>query len=385
MEQDSHNRSLDDEEEEGLSFNIALVIADQGFEFFLVGMLLTYSPINFTSMKSVLVDLWHPLGGITITDIGAKRFLFRFYNQVDMDRTVDGAPWLFNKNLLVWSKIKPDEDPLRIPLITADVWVIVKNLKPRFMREEVAKSLGDFAGKFVSNDAKYLTESAELEDYSMRIRTTLDIRQPLRRMKKLLDVKGEAFYVWFSYERIFVFCYLCGLLGHTDSYCEIRLRKKLDELIFGWDERLRALPRRNRRAPSQWLCENGKPQIRPWNMAGLKEGVTTRDDSRLLYSQIYRTSLFVNNSNLNGEGDDFGLMETESIGRMSIGGLEDDSGPIIHGDPKKRPRSDKNDKNKSPPANISLTKDLLGGNQVGGNASASKISAGPVKRDSRKQ
>ncbi|KAJ8764601.1 hypothetical protein K2173_006473 [Erythroxylum novogranatense] len=54
-------------------------------------------------MKSVLADLWHPLGGVTISDLGAKRYLFRFYNHVDLNRAIEGAPWLFNKHLLIWS------------------------------------------------------------------------------------------------------------------------------------------------------------------------------------------------------------------------------------------------------------------------------------------
>lgn len=127
---------------------------------------------------------------------------------MDVDQTLDGAPGLCNKHMLVWSKIRSGKDPLKIPLINVDVWVIVKYLKLGFMREEVAKSLGYFVDKFISHDTKYMIESAELEDYLMCIRVTLDVRQPLRRKKKLIDGKGDAFYALFSYECIFIFCYL---------------------------------------------------------------------------------------------------------------------------------------------------------------------------------
>ncbi|KAJ8769655.1 hypothetical protein K2173_005258 [Erythroxylum novogranatense] len=139
-------RTLDEEEDEGISFDITPEGPEQGFEFCLVGMFLTYTPINFLSMKSVLAYLWHPLGGVTISDLGAKRYLFRFYNHVDLNRAIEGAPWLFNKHLLIWSKIGTNEDPLRIPLISTNVWVIIKDLKPGFMREDVVNSLGNFVG-----------------------------------------------------------------------------------------------------------------------------------------------------------------------------------------------------------------------------------------------
>ncbi|MBA0578914.1 hypothetical protein Gorai_021185, partial [Gossypium raimondii] len=33
-----------------------------------------------------MADLWHPIGGTAITDIGEKRYLFKFFHVVDMDR-----------------------------------------------------------------------------------------------------------------------------------------------------------------------------------------------------------------------------------------------------------------------------------------------------------
>lgn len=62
------------------------------YNFYLVGMFLIYNKINFNAMKNILVDVWHPLGGMDIQELSAKRFLFRFYNQVDLDRVLTGAP-----------------------------------------------------------------------------------------------------------------------------------------------------------------------------------------------------------------------------------------------------------------------------------------------------
>lgn len=32
--------------------------------------------VHFLSLKRTLADLWHSLGGVSITDIGEKRYLF---------------------------------------------------------------------------------------------------------------------------------------------------------------------------------------------------------------------------------------------------------------------------------------------------------------------
>lgn len=53
-------------------------------------------------MRTILANLWHPLGGIQILDLSEKRFLFRFFNQADIDRVVKSASWTFNSYLLVF-------------------------------------------------------------------------------------------------------------------------------------------------------------------------------------------------------------------------------------------------------------------------------------------
>ncbi|MBA0688243.1 hypothetical protein Goari_006045, partial [Gossypium aridum] len=40
-------------------------------------------------MRTNLVNLWHPHGGVTITDMSEKWFLFQFYYEIDLDRKLD--------------------------------------------------------------------------------------------------------------------------------------------------------------------------------------------------------------------------------------------------------------------------------------------------------
>ncbi|MBA0579790.1 hypothetical protein Gorai_022036 [Gossypium raimondii] len=86
-------------------------------ELCLVGCFLTATTINFQSMRTVMANLWHPLGGISITEVGEKRFVFQFYCEMDFDRVVNGAPWTFNNHLLVFHHLKHGEDPLEVDLL----------------------------------------------------------------------------------------------------------------------------------------------------------------------------------------------------------------------------------------------------------------------------
>ncbi|MBA0729376.1 hypothetical protein Golax_025954, partial [Gossypium laxum] len=52
-----------------------------------------------------------------ISNIGENRYLFRFFNKVDIDRVINGAPWAFNNHLLVFHHLAINEDPMEVPLI----------------------------------------------------------------------------------------------------------------------------------------------------------------------------------------------------------------------------------------------------------------------------
>ncbi|TYI18828.1 hypothetical protein ES332_A07G120200v1 [Gossypium tomentosum] len=53
----------------------------------------------------------------------------------------------------------------------------------------------------------------------MRIRVQIGVRHPLKRKKHILFC-GRRSYVSFKYERLSLFCFYCGRLGHSGSFCE---------------------------------------------------------------------------------------------------------------------------------------------------------------------
>ncbi|KAH1122442.1 hypothetical protein J1N35_005602 [Gossypium stocksii] len=233
--------NLLDEEEE-----LLVVLNENGadeklFDFCLVGRVLTESVVNFGALKNTLAYLWHPLRGVSITEMENKRILFRFYCEVDLQRVLDGLPWFFNHHLIIFHRLEGGEDPNLVPLWHTLFWVHVHNLPVDLTSEGTARQLGDFVGKFLKYDTSLIAKG--VGSY-IHIRVILDVRLPLKRKKRIGVGHNKFLYVSFQYERLPLFCFFCRKLGHGESYCDLRLSLESQQIVFGWDASLRVVPRR---------------------------------------------------------------------------------------------------------------------------------------------
>ncbi|MFQ6664581.1 hypothetical protein Gotur_031645 [Gossypium turneri] len=141
--------SINDEEEEIIHIPIDPNRENRGEIFQLVGCFLTTSTIHFPAMKSTMANLWHPIKGVRICDLGEKRYLFQFFHAMDMNRVLKGSPWTFNNHLLVLYKLELGEDPLQIPLVLTHFWVQIYNIPTGLFSDILAVQLGNFLGNFM--------------------------------------------------------------------------------------------------------------------------------------------------------------------------------------------------------------------------------------------
>ncbi|MBA0777743.1 hypothetical protein Gotri_005722, partial [Gossypium trilobum] len=69
------------------------------------------SLIHYSTRRSTMANLWHPVKGIQISDLGEKRFLFKFFHIMDLERVLKGSSWTFNNYLLMLYHLRKGEDP----------------------------------------------------------------------------------------------------------------------------------------------------------------------------------------------------------------------------------------------------------------------------------
>ncbi|WJZ96536.1 hypothetical protein VitviT2T_015213 [Vitis vinifera] len=162
------------------------------------------------------------------------------------------------------------------------------------MSLNVGKQLGNFIGKFVDYD---INNNAGLWRNFMRIKVLLDVRQPLKRWKKIQKPQGEWPLVHFKYERLSTFCYLCAMLGHSEKFCDKIFFITDGDIKREWSSNLRVPVRRGSEyGGEQWLWET-------------MENSTHADNSE--YGNIVMGS---------GYGSDFSIQEVIS---SESGGIKD--------------------------------------------------------------
>ncbi|MBA0758488.1 hypothetical protein Gotri_021480, partial [Gossypium trilobum] len=130
---------IDVEEEEAWLINGGAKTQKLMHEYFLVGCFLTASVVHFPTIRNTIPNIWHPFGGVLILDLGEKRFLFKFYHELDISRGHKWASWTFNNHLLVFHWLKDSEDPMEVLLIYSYLWVQIHDLPPCMFSEEIAK------------------------------------------------------------------------------------------------------------------------------------------------------------------------------------------------------------------------------------------------------
>ncbi|XP_016694273.1 uncharacterized protein At4g02000-like [Gossypium hirsutum] len=224
------NLNINDEEEDPMVVLEENKADEELYDLCLVGRVITDSIVNFTSLRNTLADLWHPLRGVSIIELENKRILFRFYSEIDLKRVMDGMPWFFNRHLIIFHRLARDEDPNLIPLWNAAFWVQIHNLPKGVTSEGTSRQLGDFIGKFMEYNSAMVTRGG---GKFMRIRVLLDIRKPLKRKKRISIEQNKFIYVIFQYERLSLFYFICGRLGHGESFCEVRLTLGNQQVEFG--------------------------------------------------------------------------------------------------------------------------------------------------------
>lgn len=91
---------------------------------------------------------------------------------------------------------------------------------------------------------------------------SIPLNVPLKRKMKLKKNATEWSWINFEYEAVPTFCYICGLIGHSDRFCDKLFETQGDSIEKPYGSWMRAdSKRRSYTMGSKWLRSGGATPV----------------------------------------------------------------------------------------------------------------------------
>ena len=189
--------------------------------------------------------MWVSHGVLSVTTIDDNLFLAAFPFEAALRRVFSTSPWTFDKKLILMARFVGDLQPTAVKFTHAAFWIRIVNLPIKSMTREMGEDIGQRIGRLIAADVP--EDNGGAWGRYLRIKVEVEIAKPLMRGCIIQVEETASVWVDFRYEHLPIFCYRCGLLGHSGSDCFTGPRS-FRTSVFDQDQYgawLRALPERN--------------------------------------------------------------------------------------------------------------------------------------------
>jgi hypothetical protein len=186
-------------------------------------------------------------------DLGDNIFLFTFHQAGGRKKAVEDGPWTFDKCLLVMEEFDATKNLDEYAFDKINIWVHIFKLPLGMMNRATGEDIGDQIGEFVGVDG---VEDGLAMGRFLRVKVKMLITKPLMRGTMVeAGEEGKTRWCPFEYEFLLDFCFVCGLIGHVDRECSIKLKKGEDPQFGKW---LRWVPPRRQIWENRRSWEEGQ-------------------------------------------------------------------------------------------------------------------------------
>jgi hypothetical protein len=177
----------------------------------LLGKLLTTKQIPKQVLYSSLKGIWCNPTGFKITELEDNLFQFSFKKERTITRILKCEPWIIRN---VWLKLhlwNRDINIQELEFQRAPLWIQLWGLPLHCKTVAMGLQLGAQLGT---------VEEAAIYDYPdnakiIKIKVQFDINSPIRTGMYIGNGNDGINWVDFRYENLPLFCFYCGLIGHS--------------------------------------------------------------------------------------------------------------------------------------------------------------------------
>ncbi|XP_023874702.1 uncharacterized protein LOC111987231 [Quercus suber] len=205
-----------EEEEDIVIANTSSAEILEEYSLSLFGRLLSNRNQNIRALKNTLRAAWKMGSELRIVEVGNNVLQFKFGSRYQLEWVEKSGPWNFENNLLLLCRWRKGLTSKNVSFSHTPFWVQIWGLPFENMSEDIGKEIGRKIGRVLEVDKRAL--QADQAKF-LRVRVEVQIDKPLRRGGYVKNEEGERIWVDFRYERLPIFCYRCGILGHDEKHC----------------------------------------------------------------------------------------------------------------------------------------------------------------------
>ncbi|KAF9618853.1 hypothetical protein IFM89_002721 [Coptis chinensis] len=157
-----------------------------------------------------------------------SRFLFE--QEDELRHVTTNGPWLIHGHILSimhWVRSQHIEE-YKFDLI--NYWVQIWGLPREHINKTNVNIIGEVLGKVTEED---ISCPIEFNQPVARVRVLLDIKERLTKDLTVMLETGASVHVKFKYEKLDLFCYFCGIIGHDHYTCRIRAQHRYELVKCG--------------------------------------------------------------------------------------------------------------------------------------------------------
>lgn len=183
-----------------------------------VGRVVTERKYQAHTLQQNIDRVLRPVRGFRLQMVGDYRFVLQFNHPLDRTHALEGCPWLIDRCALLLTPIMEEDNPETMALDSMNIVVRLHNIPGAHRNTEVARKICSR----IRETLEVIPHKGGFYQTYFRVRVSINITEPLARGSFLRMGDGSRKWVSFTYERLPVYCYLCGVVGHLERKCVLR-------------------------------------------------------------------------------------------------------------------------------------------------------------------
>jgi hypothetical protein len=183
----------------------------------LIGKVMAPNILHVNTIRNVVRPAWGNPKGLMIRPMGPNLFLAEFDSEADKSRVAKGGPWTLSRHAILLKDFDPTVDPEDVVFNELPVWARIMKLGYTLMNSERVAPIAARLGKVERMD---VDENGKVWGSFLRVRVSIDASEPIMRCVSVFSKKKNMLLNYdVMYEKLPMFCFSCGSLGHSSLLC----------------------------------------------------------------------------------------------------------------------------------------------------------------------